>query len=133
MGPPFKDQTVADTFASYPEPARAALLSLRSMIFATAATTPHVGALEETLKWGQPSYLTPETKSGTTIRLGVPKQGGFAIFTHCQTTVIADFRTLFPDDFAYDGNRGVLFADGEELPLGKLQLLISAALTYKLN
>jgi hypothetical protein len=41
--------------------------------------TPGVGALHETLKWGQPAYLTPETRSGTTLRLGVPKSGGYAI------------------------------------------------------
>ncbi len=63
----------------------------------------------------------------------MPKTGGFAIFAHCQTTIIADFRGLFPEDFAYDGNRAVLFRDGAALPTDRLALLVAAALTYRLK
>jgi len=131
--PPFKDPEVEAKFASFPEPARKGLLALRGLIFEIAAATPHVGALEETLKWGQPAYLTPETKSGSTIRLGLPKQGGFAIYTHCQTTILSDFQSLFPNDFVYEGNRAIHFEDGETLPLEKLRLLVGRALTYRLK
>jgi len=131
--PPFKDPDVEARYASFPEPARSGLLTLRGLIFQTADTTPGVGALEETLKWGQPAYLTPETKSGSTIRLGLPKQGGFALYTHCQTTILSDFQSIFPDDFVYEGNRAVLFEDSQTLPLEKLRLLISRALTYHLK
>ena len=102
-------------------------------IFDTAAETPGVGALEETLKWGQPAYLTPESKSGSTIRLGLPKAGGFALYTHCQTTLLADFRDVFPGDFVYEGNRAIRFRDGDALPLDKLRLLVRRALTYRLK
>lgn len=118
---------------SYPEPARTGLLAVRSLIFETAETTPDAGALEETLKWGQPAYLTPETKSGSTIRLGIPKQGGFAIYTHCRTTLLSDFRNIFPDDFVYEGNRAIHFKYIEEQSLEKLRLLIHSALTYHLK
>ncbi len=131
--PPFKDPDVKAKFASFPEPARTGLVTLRNLIFETAETTPKVGALEEALKWGQPAYLTPETKSGSTIRLGLPKQGGFAIYTHCQTTILSDFRSIFPDDFVYEGNRAIHFKDGEVLSLEKLRLLIRWALTYHLK
>ena len=131
--PPFKDPDVKARFASFPPPARRGLLALRRLIFETAETTPGVGALEETLKWGQPAYLTPETKSGSTIRLGLPKQGGFALYTHCQTTILSDFRSLFPDDFVYEGNRAVHFQDGETPSPEKLTLLIRFALTYHLK
>ena len=131
--PPITDPDVEAVFASFPEPERTGLLMLRGLIFETAETTPGVGALEETLKWGQPAYLTPATKSGSTIRLGLPKQGGFAIYTHCQTTILSDFRSIFPDDFVYEGNRAIHFEDGEPLPLDKLRLLIHSALTYHLR
>lgn len=108
------------------------MLHLRGLIFETAAATPAVGPVFETLKWGQPAYLTQQTKAGTTLRLGQPKTGGFAIYVHCQTTVISDFRALFPDDFAYDGNRAVLFRDRGDIDDDKLRLLILAALTYHL-
>lgn len=129
----FEDPDVEARFAAFPEPARTGLLTLRRLIFETARETPRVGAVQETLKWGQPAYLTPETKSGSTIRLGVPKQGGFALYTHCQTTLLSDFRSIFPDDFVYEGNRAIRFKDSETLPLDKVRLLISSALTYHLK
>jgi hypothetical protein len=53
--------TVDAVFNAYPMPVKARLRALRRLIFQTAQTTKGVGALQETLKWGQPSYLTPET------------------------------------------------------------------------
>lgn len=131
--PPFRDPAVEARFVSFPEPRRSGLLALRQLIFETAETTPGIGELEETLKWGQPAYLTPETRAGSTIRLGLPKAGGYAIYAHCQTTIISDFRSLFPDDFDYEGNRAVLFDDDETPAADKLRLLIRRALTYHLG
>ena len=62
--PAFSNQDVRSAFDAMPEPARAALLLIRDLIFATAAATEAVGPLEETRKWGQPAYLTPATRSG---------------------------------------------------------------------
>lgn len=131
--PLFKDPDVEVTFAGFPPRSRRGLLTLRRLIFETAAATPGVGAVQETLKWGQPAYLTPETKSGSTIRLGRPKQGGFALYVHCRTSIISDFQSLFPDDFVYEGNRALLFEEGEALPIERLRLLIRNALTYHLK
>lgn len=108
-------------------------MSLRALIFEVADTTSGVGLVHETLKWGQPAYLTSETKSGTTIRLGVPKLGGVALFTHCQTSVISDFQSLFPYDFTFDGNRAVVFPDAHLPPLQQLEPLVRMALTYHLK
>lgn len=130
VSPPFASVDVEAAFGSMPLEAREGLLALRGLIFEVAADTPGVGTLEETLKWGQPAYLTPETRSGSTIRLGVPKEGGFALYAHCQTTIISDFRNTFPDDFDFEGNRAVHFRPGQELPLDQLALLVADALTY---
>jgi len=48
----FANPAVAAVFAAYPARVRAKLLALRRLILETAAKTPGVGALEETLKWG---------------------------------------------------------------------------------
>ncbi len=45
------------------------LLFLRELIYDTAARIEGVGPLEEALKWGQPSFLTSESKSGSLIRV----------------------------------------------------------------
>ena len=131
--PPFQNAQVAAAFAGFSAGTRAGLLVLRDMIFATADETPLVGRIEETLKWGQPAYLTPDSKLGTTIRLGVPKTGGFALYVHCQTTLVSEHRSLFPTDFTYDGNRALLFDEKKALPMDPLRLFIRNALTYHLK
>ncbi len=130
--PRFADPKVAAAFDAFPDPERAGLLALRDLILRTAGDTPRAGRLQETLKWGQPSYLT-ETRAGSTIRLGMPKAGGYALFVHCQTSLIGDFRALFPDDFRYDGNRAVCFSAETPPDPDKLRLLIRNALTYHLS
>ncbi|MEM1163375.1 MAG: DUF1801 domain-containing protein [Pseudomonadota bacterium] len=131
--PVFEDPEVAKVFASFPPGARAGLLVLRNLILRVAAETDGVGTLQETLKWGQPAYLTVRPRSGSTLRLGVPKTGGFAIYAHCQTTIISEFRDVFPADFAYDGNRAVLFRDGERPDTARLEMLVRRGLTYHLK
>src|SRR3954465_10661154 len=72
----FADPAVAAVFAAYPVVLRKRLMVLRALVLDVAAKTGGVGRLTETLKWGQPSYLTPETKSGTTVRIDRLKAGG---------------------------------------------------------
>jgi hypothetical protein len=86
-------------FSTYPAPVKARLLALRRLIFDTARTTEGVGALEEALKWGQPSYLTTESRSGSTIRIDQVKAnaGRYAVYFHCQTDLVETFRELYPE------------------------------------
>ena len=81
------------------------MLALRRLIFDTARTTKGVGALQETLKWGQPSYLTPQTNSGSTIRIDQVKSaaGQYAVYFHCQTDLVETFRELYPTQLRYRG------------------------------
>lgn len=53
-----ENSDVSAVFNRYPERMREKLMFLRQLIIETAATTEGVGELEETLKWGEPSYLT---------------------------------------------------------------------------
>ena len=105
---------------------------LRQLIFDTAAETEGVGELEETLKWGEPAYVTKESKSGTTIRIDRKRSHGtkYAMYFHCQTNLIDTFRTVFPDKFTYEGNRAIVFDEHDEVPVKELRVCISAALTY---
>ena len=115
-----------------PRNAIAGLMELRALIFKTAARLPEVGPIEETLKWGQPAYLTPVTKSGSTLRLGVPKTAKFALFAHCQTDIISRFAATFPGFDRIEGNRAVLFDDVNQIDPARHGLLIRHALTYHL-
>ena len=68
------DPKVEAAFNVFPPAVRKKLIQLRMLIFDTANKTEGVGELEETLKWGQPSYLTKKSKSGSTIRIGREKR-----------------------------------------------------------
>ncbi len=131
----FDDPAVKAVFLTYPEPVRSKLMALRAMIFATAATTPGVGQIEETLKWGQPSYLTPSTRSGSTIRIDQIKDtpGTFGIYFHCQTSLVETFRSQYPDQMRFEGNRSIIFDAAEPLPESALRHCMAMALTYHLR
>jgi hypothetical protein len=59
-----RDPKVAPKFDQYPEAIKPKLLRLRELILSTAEETDSISQLEETLKWGEPSYLV---KKGSTI------------------------------------------------------------------
>ncbi|MBC7954281.1 MAG: DUF1801 domain-containing protein [Cytophagales bacterium] len=129
---PFQSPAVAQAFEAFPTGVRRKLLRLRQLIFDTAATTPGVGALEETLKWGEPAYLTSQSKSGSTVRIGWNKKRPtqYAMYFNCQTTLVETFRTMFPDDFTFEGNRALVFDETGAVPTDALAYCIAAALTY---
>ena len=56
----------------------------------------------------------------------------YAMYFHCQTNLVEMFRSLFPNDFAFDGNRAILFPR-DKVPTKQLSECIAAALTYHLN
>ncbi len=131
----FSDPAVAAVFNAYPKPLQAKLLALRRLIFKTAKATKGVGALQETLKWGQPSYLTPETKSGSTIRIDQVKSTAnqYAVYFHCQTDLVETFRELYPTQLSFGGNRSILLNAKDALPQAALRHCMALALTYHLN
>jgi hypothetical protein len=135
----FADPAVEAVFAAYPGRTRSKLLELRRLILETAARTPGVGALEETLKWGQPSYLTEETRSGSTIRIDrvKPETGSdherYALYVHCQTTLVSTFRQHYRDQLTFGGNRSILLEADRPLPKAALRHCIALALTYHRN
>ncbi len=128
--PPLQGE-VRRTFRSYPDGARRRLERVRALIFETAAALDGVGPITETLKWGEPAYLTEESRSGTTIRIGwkAARPDECALFVHCQTTLVDTCRTLFPE-LTFDGNRALRLPLDTALPEAALRTCIELALTY---
>lgn len=129
------DPKVKEAFNGFAPAIRKKLMGLRKLIFDVANETEGVGELTETLKWGQPSYLTEQSKSGSTVRIGREKKtdGDYAIYFKCQTTLVASFKKRYNDKFRYEGNRAILFRLDDKIPVGELSHCISMALTYHLN
>jgi hypothetical protein len=88
-----------------------------------------VKELEETLKWGEPSYIS---KHGSTIRIDwkekAPDQ--VSIFFKCTSKLVPTFRKIYPDIFKYEGNREIKFDLEEALPKQELKQCLKAALLY---
>jgi hypothetical protein len=125
---------VEAAFDACPKPVRTKLRALRQLILDTAKATKGVGRVAEALKWGQPSYLTTETGSGSTIRIDRVKSADnqVAVFFHCQTNLVDTFRELYPE-LIYSGNRAILLDADEKLPEAELRHCLALALTYHLR
>ena len=132
---PFKNQAVKTIFDAYPPALRSELLALHDLIFCTASEIDGVGPLEETLKWGQPSYLTSASKSGTTIRLDkVGKDSNdYGLFVHCQTTLVPTYQQLYADVLTCDGTRCIRFGENDDPPEVAMRHGIALTLTYHLR
>ena len=127
----FPNGDVRSMFAAYPVAVRGKLMALRELIFDTAARTEGVGRLTETLKWGQPSYLTEETGAGTTVRIDRLKAvDGYAVYFHCQSGLVGQFRELYPDTFKFEGKRAIVFAAADRLPARELRHCLALAFTH---
>lgn len=132
--PETKFTEVTAVFESYPDLIRQQLLLLRQLILDTAVATTGVGEIVETLKWGQPSYLTVKPKSGTTIRIAAYniEQQQIGMFVSCQTNLIATFRQMYPA-LTYEGARAIILNAQDDLPFEPLRDCIELALTYHRN
>lgn len=129
---PELDSAVARAFEAFPPTIRPKLLALRQLIFEVAGSTEGVGPITETLKWGEPAYLTAASGSGTTIRIGwkAAAPTRYAMYLHCRTSLVDRFRTLVPNELQFEGNRAIVFDESERLPRKPLSMCIAMALTY---
>jgi hypothetical protein len=129
---PFSDPAVAAAYAAFPAELRPSLLDLRGLIFDAAAATRNVGPLTETLKWGEPSYLPATPRTGTTVRIGAAKgqANHYSMFVNCKTTLVPNFKELYPEEFDYRGTRELRFTRGRRVPKAALRHCIAMALTY---
>ena len=131
----FDNKAVREIFDSYPKNVKDKLLFLRQLIFEIAAKTKEIGELEETLKWGEPSYVTTETNSGSTIRIDWKKSypHQYAMYFNCKTTLVDTFKEMYGDLFQYGGNRSIIFHEKDSIPVNELSHCIAMALTYRIN
>ncbi len=89
-----ENSDVAEIFRHYPERMRQKLLFLRQLVLDTASETEGVGKVEETLKWGEPSYIL---KSGSTVRMDWKEKNPhqYAMYFHCKTKLVDTFKELY--------------------------------------
>lgn len=125
---PFSNKQVEAVFRFYPKQAQPRMLELRELVFATAKRLKLTGALEETLKWAEPSYLVPE---GSTLRMDwkekTPEFCG--LFFSCQTSLVATFRELYPQ-MEFEGKRCIKIPLGGDLDAERIGHCMELSLRY---
>lgn len=126
---------VAAAYDAYPEKYRNRLLAIRKLILDVANHHPEMGALEETLKWGEPSYLPKKKNIGSTVRLNWRPAYGekVGLFVMCSTSLISEFKTHYPDELEFEGKRCVWVPLKGALQVEPLKHCIALALTYHLR
>lgn len=131
----FSSSAVAEAFTALPDAPRERLLELRSLIFTVANASPEIGPLEEALGWGEPSYLTSQTKSGTTVRIHWKARDPehCALYVNCRTELVERFRERHSDTLLFADNRAVLFRVDAPLPRVALENCVQLAFTYHLR
>jgi hypothetical protein len=126
---PFKNNNIEEKFNSYPDGIKQKLLKLRELVYEVALEEKSVTDVKETLKWGEPSYVT---KNGSTLRIDWKKKNPhhYSMYFNCQTKLIPTFRELFSDRFHFEGNREIVFQEDDIFDEEALRYCILLSLTY---
>ncbi|MCB1582448.1 MAG: DUF1801 domain-containing protein [Marinicella sp.] len=119
--------SVNKKFYTYPIPAANALKKIRKHILLAARECDL--DVEETLKWGEPSYVC---KEGSTIRFDwkAKSPAQYVVYFNCQTSLVETFRELYRDEFTFEGNRAMVFQFGKEVNWQAFRHCVSLSLRY---
>lgn len=123
------DPRVPAVFEGYPSKVAGQMAQLRELILEAASEVEGLEKLEETLKWGEPSYLT---KHGSTVRIDwkAKKPDQYAVYFKCTSKLVPTFREVFKGKFSFVTNRAITFSLEEKIPKKELKQCIQLALTY---
>jgi hypothetical protein len=123
------DPQFESVFSNYPDIARKKILNLRRLVRDVAREVEGITYLEETLKWGEPSFLV---KKGSTVRMDWKKNkpDQYAIYFKCTSKLVTTFKSVYGDLFEFEGDRAIVFKMDDTVPEVELKNCIKAALTY---
>lgn len=125
------DKAVLKCISQWPEPARRSFSTIRHIVLDVASRTG-VGTLEETLKWGQPSWLPRKKGVGATLRCNwsAKRPDHISLFVHCGSRIIEMIQPLYPTSFQYEGQRGLHMVLDDPLPIDAIDHCVALTLTY---
>ena len=123
------DPAFETKFADYPDFVRDKLHFLRELVLETAKEIPEIEKIEETLKWGEPSFVT---KNGSTLRIDWKKKtpDQYQMYFKCTSRLVETFKIVFGERFNYEKNRAIIFKLNQEIPVDELKQCIKATLMY---
>ncbi|WP_299042453.1 hypothetical protein [uncultured Tateyamaria sp.] len=116
---------------TWPQPAQTQFVKLRQIVH-DVATSAEIGPLDESLKWGQPSWRPKRARVGSTLRVdwspSTPDR--LLAFVDCKTNLAAQMDTRFPGQFHNDGRRALGFDLDKPLDEDAVWQLVHLTLTY---
>ena len=123
------DPAVSDRYTQYPSPIRHRLDELRTIVIQAASEIEGITELEETLKWGEPSFLTAD---GSTVRIDWKQSAPdhYAMYFSCTSKLVPTFKRLFADVFEFENDRAIVFSISSPVPTAELKACVAAALQY---
>ena len=124
-----ENRKVAEVFRNYPEFILEKMMFLRQIILEVASETDGVNKLEETLRWGEPSYIS---KKASTIRIDWKKKkpNQYAVYFNCKTVLVETFKMVYKDKLKFEGKRAIVFNLEDKIPIEELKHCIALSLTY---
>lgn len=123
------DPKVETVFNNYPDHVKEKMHVLRKLVIETAKETECISELHETLKWGEPSFVT---KIGSTLRMDwkAKTPDRYALYFQCTSRLVPTFKLIFKEQFYFEGNRAIVLALDQKIPVETLKECIKASLTY---
>lgn len=117
-----------DVFEQFPAKIKSQLSGLRAILHSVAADL-QLGDVEESLKWGQPSYAVA---GGSPVRIfwSAQSPGICCLYFICSTKLVDTFRELHSDTLSFQGNRAIELRVDAPLPELALRQCLQLALTY---
>lgn len=128
-------QEVAEVLDRYPRHVRSKLMNLRRIILETASGISIIRGIEETLKWGEPSYVVMPSKLGSTVRIDwkASRENEYAMYFKCTANIVPSFKDRFEGLFDFGGDRSIIFGMEDKIPELELKQCVALALTYHRN
>ncbi len=122
------DGRAQDVISSYPLPIQHRLNRLRKLVIDRASEL-NIPQLEETIKWGEPSYLA---KKGSTLRIDwkSKKPDQYAMYFKCTSKLVSTFKEVYGSLFEYETTRAIVFKLDDAIPETELKECIGMALRY---
>lgn len=121
--------SVAAVFATYPPEIQVKLFHLRELIYQVAGELNVLHSFEETLKWGEPSYLC---KGGSTIRIAWKNASPdhYFIYFNCKSRLVDAIKEVYQGVFQTEGNRALVIHKAKTPPEQALKHCFALALSY---
>ncbi len=122
------DPRLENIYSKYPENVRPKIKNVHRLIIESAKEL-ELEELEETLKWGEPSFLS---KHGSTIRIDWKEKTPeiYSTYFKCTSKLVSTFKQVFGPLFDYENNRAIRFTFDQQIPEDELKQCIKAALIY---